>query len=273
MPWDQLLVHPALQSSLVPFVAGLVLAALFVPLGLSGIGATGGWLVGVYVIGDFAFEPLTATRKIVIVCASAVLIGVLSDLALKPARATRLVLVGIFAVTALWVFSTVLAQQPAARALGWGAACTTLALLLTTSMMALKADPVRAAAAGLGLGLGAGIAAILGASALLGQYGLALGSACGGVLLLAMVMRGRIRAGASLVLPVAVTAALLASGAVLLAQLDWWSAAALAGVPHAVRLPLAEKAPVWVQACMAALYAVLAAAGVSALAYLSIRGS
>ena len=91
--------------------------------------------------------------------------------------------------------------------------------------VSLHDRPVRAGAAGLFLGLGTGAGAIIGASALLGQYGLALGAACGAFLLLAMILGKRIVAGVTFTLTASVGAALVAAGALVLARLPWISLA------------------------------------------------
>jgi hypothetical protein len=124
----------------------------------------------------------------------------------------------------------------------------------------LREDPVRAGAAGLGLGLGAGVAAILGASAVYGLHGIALGAGSGAFLLVQMLTNRRSTAGAALTLPLAVTAGLLAAGAAVLAKLAWYAIVPLALIPLAVRLPVPAKGPVWLQAILASLYALALAA-------------
>jgi hypothetical protein len=54
---------------------------------------------------------------------------------------------------------------------------------------------------------------------------------------------------------------LFASGAVLLANLAWYALVPLALVPLAVRLPAAERWPIWLQAVVVALYALAPVAG------------
>jgi len=271
MNWQDLFSYAAFQSSVVPFVASLVVAALLIPLRLSGVGAAVGWLAAIYVIGNFAFEPLTATRKLVVVSAAAGAIGLLADFAFTPTRRIEFLLAVVFGGASVWVFWSVLSQQPPARAVAFAAGSAALAVWLTAGLTALQSDAVRTAAAGLGLGLGVGTAAILGASALLGQYGLALGAACGAVLFLVMALGKRVSAGASLALPVAAATALLAAGAVLLADLSAWAAAALAAVPLAVRLPLPRAAATWLQAFVAGFYALIVAASACVMAYVLSR--
>jgi hypothetical protein len=268
---QELLAHPAVQAAVAPLLVGLVVAALLLPLRLSGLAAVAGFLAAVVLIGNFSFSTLTATRKLVLVAAAAPLLGVLIDLALKPRRITGSVLGVLFGAAGLWVFWSVLAQQPFARGLGLGAAVVALPLWTVAATLPLSGDPVRAGAAGVGLGLGAGVGAVLGASALLGQYGMALGAASGGFLLLVMVLGRRVTAGASLTLSVSVGAALLACAAALLAQLPWTAAAVLGLVPVAVRLPLPDRMHPGIQAVVAVFYALVPAVGCWAAAWVASR--
>jgi len=268
---QELLNHPAIQSSIAPLFTALVIGGVLCRARLAGFGVAGGFLVTVYLVGNFALEPLTATRKLAVVGASAPLLGAIADRAFRPTGTAGLVLAAIFGGASIWVFWSVLVQQPTAAAVLAGGATAVLLLWLVAISLPLQDDPVRAGAAGLGLGLGVGTAAVLGASALLGQYGLALGSACGGFLLLVMFFGRRVAAGATLVLTVTVVCGLLSAGAVLLASLAWWAAAALALIPLAVRLPLPARAP-WMQTVLASVYALIVAAAACGLAYWASRG-
>lgn len=270
---EDLITNPFIQSSAAPFLAGLIVAVAFFRVRLAGLAAGAGFFATVWMIGNFGFSPLTATRKIVVLGAAAPALGVLADLAFKPTRATAPVLGTLFGAASLWVFWSVLGQKAISEQALLGAGVFALVLWMVAFSMSLNDDPVRAGAAGLFLGLGAGIGAVLGASAFLGQYGMALGAACGAFLLLVMILGKRVIAGATFTLTVSVVAALLASGAALLAQLPWSSLAALALVPVAVRLPLPEKLPVWVQAIVASVYSLAAAGSACFLAWQASRGA
>jgi hypothetical protein len=267
----ELLQNPIVQSSALPFAAGLLAAALLFPMRLGGLAAAAGFAAAVVAIGNFALEPLTVTRKIVVIGGAAALFGALADLAFKPTRSAGVVLGAVFAGAALWAFSTILGQKIPAEVALLGAGIAGFMWWLVAATTSLHYDPVRAGAAGLALGLGAGFAAVLGASGLLGQYGMALGAASGAFLLLVMVLGGRMEAGASLTLTVSVLAALIATGAVLLAGLHWYSLIALAMVPVLVRLPL-PRGPAWTQAVVASVYGFVAAGGALAVAWLASRG-
>jgi hypothetical protein len=121
-------------------------------------------------------------------------------------------------------------------------------------MIDLAGQPVRAGAAALMLGLGAGISAILGASALLGLYGIAIGAGAGAFLLVQMLIGRRLFAGATLALSASVAAGLVAAAALVLAQLPWYALIALGAIPLAVRLPASDRLPVWAQAFIVSLY-------------------
>ncbi len=264
---EELLAHPAVQAAVAPLAVGLAVAALLLPLRLSGLAAAAGFLTAVYLIGNFSFSTLTATRKLVVLATVAPFLGVIADFAFKPTRVAGPVLGALFGAAALWVFWSVLVQQPATHGLRIGAGVVALVGWTVAAAMPLQNDAVRAGAAGVGLGVGVGIGAVLGASALIGQYGIALGAAAGGFLLLVMLLGRRVRAGASLALTVSVGAALLACAAVLLAQLPWTAAAALGLVPLAVRLPLPDRSHPGIQAVIAVFYALVPAAGCWALAW------
>lgn len=268
---QELLRNPAVQSSAVPFLAALVAAALLYQVRLEGLAAIAGFLAAVALIGNFALEPLTATRKIVIVGTAAALLGTMTDLAFKPTRFGGSLLGLIFGVAAIWVFGTVLRQKLPVEAVLIGAGVVALTVWLVTASVALRHDPARAGANGLMLGLGAGTSAVLGASALIGQYGLALGAACGAFLVLLWILGPRVGAGHALTLTSSVLASLLAAGAVLLAQLHPLAVVPLALVPVAARLPL-SRAPLWMQPVIAAVYTGVPAACACALAWLSGRG-
>lgn len=269
---QDLLGNPAFQSSVAPFLAGLLAAGLLFPLRLGGLAAAAGFLATVYLVGDFTLEPLDSKRKLVLVAMAAPLLGVIADLAFKPTRASGPVLGAVFAAAGGWVFLNLLKQKSGADLALHGAGLAAFVVWTVAFSVSLQADALRAGAAGLGLGLGAGVGAVLGASALLGQYGMGLGAGCGAFLLLNMILGPRVAPGTTLTLTASVAASLVAAGAVLTGQLPWYALAALALVPVLVRLPLPKGAP-WTQAIAAALYAAAAAVGAWVLAWLASRGS
>lgn len=257
---DEWLSHPAVQGGIAPFAVALVATLLLRPFNLAGLAVAIGFGATAYLLNGLAFEPLTATRKIIVAAGAATLIGIVVDVAARSVRAAGIALAIAFGAVAVWVFWTVLAQKAPLEAVRL-ALIPVLAVAVTVALThALREDSVRAGAAGLGLGLGVGVAAILGASAVYGLYGIALGAGSGAFLLVQMLTNRRATAGAALTLPLAVAAALLAAGAAVLAKLAWYAIVPLVLVPLAVRLPVPAKGPVWLQAIVASVYALALAA-------------
>ncbi len=259
--------HPAVQGGVAPFVAGLVAAILLGRFRLAGLAVAAGFCTCAYLLNGLAFAPLTATRKIILVTVAAAATGVLVDGFARSARASGIALALAFGAAAIWVFWSVLAQRPL-HAAAWSGAIAAIAVAVTVWLNhAMREAPVRAGASAVGLGVGAGIAAILGASATYGLYGIAIGAGAGAFLLVQMITNRKTAAGATLTLAAAVGAALFAAGAVLLAKLAWYALVPLVLVPLAVRLPAPERAPVWLQALLLSVYALAAAAASWVLAW------
>jgi hypothetical protein len=254
------------QIGLAPFVVALAVALAGYPLRLSGLAAGAGFLTAVYLTGNLHFQPLDTPRKLILVGAVvAPLLGALADLAFRPTRAAGIVLGALFGLAALWVYAAALGQRPTA----YGAPIVLLVLWTVAWMISLDAEPVRAGAAGVGLGAGVAAAAILGGASPVGNYGIALGAACTGFLLLGMLSGGRAAAGTSFTLAAGVIGSLLLSSALLLGKVPWYSGAALALVPLAARLPLPERAGAFAQGLVALIYVSIVAGAAGAFAWLA----
>lgn len=253
-------------------MVGLVVALLLSPLRLGGLAIIAGFAACVQLTSGFEFAPLTATRKVVLVALAAAALGPVFDFVLKPARIGNALITLAAGAAPLWVFWPVLTQKagPESWLLGTVMAATT-AFMVGGGLTRLAADGVRAGAAALGGGLGAGIGAILGASISYGLLGIAIAAAAGGYLLPQMLRGKRSDAGATLALPAMMTVALIAGGAMMLAQLPWYSVLALALVPLAATIPLPARAPVALQAVAVSLSASAVAAVACGLAYAASR--
>lgn len=265
---QELLGNPAVQGGVAPFVVALVAVLLLAPLRLGGLAVAAAFLTVMYFVSGLTFTPLTATRKILVLSIAAPAVGVLADFAFKPTRIGVAVLVVCAAAGALWAFWPVLARRPATEAWLLGAsAVVSVAFIVGFAQAFLATDAVRAGSAGLALGFGAGVAAILGASNVYGLYGIALGAGAGAFLLPQMITGKKSHAGFTFTLSVTLTAGLVAAGAMILAKLPWFSLLVLALVPAGARLPVPERAPVWLQAVLLSLYGFMIAGAACALAW------
>lgn len=256
---QQWLHHPAVQSGLAPFVAALITAELFQRLRLSGLAIIVGFAVTVYLVGNFAVDPLTATRKIIWLGIGSSLVGILFNF--FTGFLWRPVLTVLAAAAAVWVSLRILQQQPLGLAMQWGVGCALYVAWLAFWMDGLQHDSVRAGSAGMALGLGTGGAAVLGGSALLGQFNLAVGAAAGAYLLIQMLTNNRLPGGRSYTLPLSLITGLSGSVAVLTTQLPWHALPLLAIIPVVARIPLGEKLALWGQSLLFSVITLGCAAG------------
>lgn len=262
---QELLNHPAVQAGLVPFLVALVTAELFQRIKLSGLAIIAGFAATVYLASDFNFEPLTASRKIVLAGLLCALFAL--PLSLLKARWVGPLLAVLGGAVAVWVALRILLQQETPFMLLWGVGCAVYVAILVWGMDKLENEPMRAANAATALGIGTGGAALVGASGLLGQFGLAIGAAAAAHLLIQMISNQPLPAGRSFTLPVALILGLTGCMAVLSAQLPWYVLPVLAGIPLvAWLLPLFKQA-VWVQSLALALATFAFATGTIYLAW------
>lgn len=260
--------HPAVQGGIAPFIAGLVVALALGRVRLAGLAVVAAFATAVFFVAGFSFTPLTATRKIILLGFAAPIIGMLADFAFKPTKIGTVLLALAGGAAALWAFWPVLAQKEAAQAwLLGGTAVVCVVWLIGFSQLYLSGHGVRAGAAGLGLGLGTGSAAIIGASASYGLYAIALGAGAGAFLLPQMITGKKTEAGATFMLTATLIAGLIAAGAMVLAELRWYSVLVLALVPIAATLPVPEKAPLWLQAVLVSLSTFVVAGAACALSW------
>ena len=249
-----------MQGGVAPFAVALAVAFALFAFRLAGLAIVAGLGTAVYLIGGFAFPPVSAQQKILLLALAVPALGVIVDLAFKPARAAGPILGFLFGLAVLWVGWNVLKQKDTQGAVVMGVSVALLVAWFTAASFALRDDPVRAGAAALALGLGLGVSAVLSASGSYGQYAASIGAGAGAFLLVQMLLGRGIAAGATLTLSAGAACGLITAGALLGAPFPWYAAAALTLVPVAVLLPL-PKAGVRIQAVAASFYA-----GIPALA-------
>ncbi len=237
---QELLNHPAVQAGLAPFLVALITAGLFHRIKLAGLAIIAGFATTIYLASDFSIEPLTSSRKIILAGLCSALFAI--PLIILKARWIGAFLALLGGVTAVWVVQGILQHQPVQTMLLWGAGCAAYVALLVWGMDMLRNDPARAGSAATALGIGTGGAALVGASALLGQYGLSIGSAAAALAFFYMVSNKPFPPGRIFTLPIALIAGLTGCLAVLSAKLPWYVLPVLAAIPIAAHLvPLPGK--------------------------------
>jgi hypothetical protein len=264
---EELLGNPAVQGGVAPFVTALLVSLALAPLRLGGLAVIAAFAVCMYLVSGIQLTPLTATRKLLLVAVAAAALGPVVDFAFKPARVGTIALALAAGAATLWVFWPVIVQKGGLQAwLLGGIAALSVGFATGVAYQRLGGDGVRAGACALALGLGAGVGAFLAASLSYALYGVGLAAAAGGLLLPQMIRGKATFAGATLTLPATIIGMLVACGAMLLAQLPWYSVLVLALVPAAASLP-GPNGAAWLQAVVFSLYGFVVVAGAWLLAW------
>lgn len=263
--------HPAVQAALVPFIVAGVLALALARTRWLALAVASGLVVELALTVGFAIEPLSAVRKLMLVTFAGTVIAVILEAAgVELRRGVTVALAAAAAMAAVWVLQRVLVQKEAAAAVGLGAGAAAFVFAVVGgTLQAAAASPLRAAVVAAALGWGAGVLALFGASALLAQLGLALGTAGAAVALVQMIRAQESPLGWTLALPAALGAALVGLLASATGELPWYSLLPLPLVPWAARLVRTPSGALWrsgLGAGCAALVPVALAVGVAWLA-------
>jgi hypothetical protein len=255
---DELLANPAIQAGVAPFLAALLVAGALRRTRLLGFAITVGFAVVIALAIGFSFESMTSTRKLVLVGMAAGFAMLAIEAARVPSTpSVRMALAAAAAAGAIWVIWRVLQQKEAGVALLAGAAAALYLVALVESTNRNSEDGVRASVICLVLGLGAGALALLGASALLAQVGIAIGAAAGATLLVQMLMGQRAPGGWTLAYPAAVVSGLVCLLSVFTGALPWYCLLPTLAAPWAVRLVPAGERPVWLTSILTAVVALI----------------
>jgi hypothetical protein len=249
------LTHPVVQSAVVPLVVGFVWAWLLRPHSgiLAGLGFAVAFGASVYLVMGFQWAPITSTRKIVMVGAGAVVMGLMVEIFLRHHRGRYLLLALGGVAAALWLIWPIVQRKEFSEVLMWFAGAVAYCAWLGAGMDALNSKPVNLIVATISLGIGTAVSALLGASALLGQLGGAL-AAVAGAYALAFVISGEFEPRAVFSYPAAVLGAMIGVAAAVYAKVPWTALAALAFIPALAQLPVPRNWGVLQRGLLVAFY-------------------
>lgn len=268
---DELLGHPAIQSGAAPFVVALAFSAALARTRMLALAQVAGFLTLAALAIGFSFESLTSTRKLVLIGSATALLAVAIEWRGLPRRAVQVAVVVAVAAASTWMLWRLLAQKDLGAALLAAALAAAYVAAVAGATLHVSTDPVRGAAAGLMLGLGTGALGVLGASAVLGLAGIAVGAAAGATLLVQM-LRGRpADPGTSISLPASSIAAMVGVLAVLSASLPWFALLPVLAAPWATRLVPLTVRPLWLRAFLTAAAALVPMAVAVAAAWFAPR--
>lgn len=244
---EEWLLHPAVQSALIPFVVALmaVFVLRFMRWYFAGLAVMAGFYAAVYFIYGFEFFPLRSTNKILVLGLAAIVVGLVLDVI--PSRKARWPLLFVAgAGAAIWLAWPALGRYEWQELALIGGGGVLFVGWMTAMMEGLGDKPVNADSAALSVAVGVGITSLLGATALYGQLGSAIAAAAGARWLFNAFGK-ETAAGANMMLPVGLLCGLLAYGALVYASLPWYNLALLSLIPLLARVPVPEGWSVWLR--------------------------
>lgn len=244
---DELLANPAIQGGVAPFLVALVIAGLFLRLNiLAGLAIAAGFVTTVMLTTGIAFEPMTSTRKITLLVMVIPVLAIVLQLIDKYNDFTIKVFYTFAAAAVLWVLWPVIKNNPSIEMLFLTLSYIAYAGWMMKMFMRMSEEPaIVASTAATGVGIAIGGAALIGASALLGQLGLALAAAGGAFLLIQLLTKNAEDSGLTLTMTSAMIAALVLPAAIEYAQVPWIVLPIVAIIPLLAFYPFENENRVW----------------------------
>lgn len=228
-----LLIHPAIQAGVIPFLLTLALALLLMRMtpGFSDIAPLLAFLLALMVIFGASDASSPWIQKIVVVCILAILMGVLLDRVLIHPIYLGAILWLMGMAGGAWVLLPEFKEMNSSAALLIGVMLTFYPAWLTWGVSEMRFRPIQAYSTLTLLGLGTGVGAVFGKSLLVGQLALAMGFASGAVVYLIIIANKDYPASFKITLPFGITIGLLGACALTYASFSPVSLVILALIP------------------------------------------
>ncbi|MDH5300027.1 MAG: hypothetical protein OEW58_01535 [Gammaproteobacteria bacterium] len=237
--------NPAFQGGIAPFAVGLVLSLLLLRAGaLQGVALLAGFLLTTALTVGLGWEPLTSTRKIVLmvilIAVFSLFVSWLKGTGKGEGLLTGLVLAGLTWV--LWPYLARLTLMDNLVVLGSIVAFAVWTVIMTALLRNKSRLSSGTAIGAMAIGLGA--CAVIGASALYGQMAMSIGAAALGYVL-AQIIGNSSNAQSGWVLTAIGGGAIAIMGpaSAIYAQVPWMSLLALAAIPLLAQFDFSGKIP------------------------------
>ena len=244
---DSLLAHPAIQGGVLPFIIAFVISLVFFRVNLlAGLAIVAGFAVMVQLTTGFSFSPMTSTRKIILLILIAPAIAFIFQLWYKNLEGLSKIGALFAAIALLWVLWPVLMRAPVSDIFFPALSYVIYAAWMMMIFMRMAELPaVTAGTASMMTGFTIGGAALIGASALLGQMGMVLAATGAGFLLVQLLTKSEEAAGLSFTMSSGLLAALLLPAAIVYAKVPWLVLPIAALIPLIAIYPFADDEPSW----------------------------
>ena len=276
----ELLAHPAIQAAIAPFIVALAIALLFRRMGTIsfGLAIIGGFFTTVLLTTGLALQPLTSTRKIILVSLCLPFLLPLMELSLRKIsvineRWQPVIMIAIptvlLVVAINWIIWPVLSRQAISEAWPMLARVSLYVGVLGVMFlgMARLKQPEKSAAQGasiFALALGTAVTSMIAASALYSQWAFSIVAAVGSLLLISLfrnpkiaVKQGAGHLGIFGLFAAVVPLALIGAAATVYAQLSGGVLLCLAAIPLVAGWSAIKVERPWLRLVMTGLLALL----------------
>lgn len=232
---NELLNHPAIEAGVLPFVIALIAGAILPKryAWWSTVVFAVAYFIAAWLILDGRLTPLSSSRKLVILGIGAVVIGVVAHLSFSATTLQR-VLITLAVIAVGWLIWPKLIRLDITQQIIIGGGAAIYAIWLTFAFHQLRDEDIASSVSATILGFATGLCALIGASSLLGELGIAVGSGAAAISFYGL--KKRIDHSAGFYFSISVLCALIGIAAVLYAKVPWYSLIALASIPLAAML-------------------------------------
>ena len=244
---NDLLTHPAIQAGVAPFIIAFIISLIFVRISLlAGLALLAGFASMVLSTTGFSFSPMTSTHKLTLLVLFAPVIAMLFQFGVRNLDASLKLFGALAGLAVLWVLWPVIARGPLGDILVPTLTYVFYAIWMTGMFARMSEMPaITAGTSVMASGIAIGGAALIGASALLGQMGIALGAAGGAYLLVQLLFRNEEPAALTFTLTGGLMAALLLPMAIVYAKVPWLVLPLVALIPLISYYPFVDDEFVW----------------------------
>jgi len=244
---EELLSHPAIQGGVAPFIIAFLISLIFVRANLlAGFAVVAGFICLVMLATGISFSPLTSTRKLTLLVLVIPVLALLLQLSRQYTETAFKVFYVLASVGVIWILWPVISRNPSWETLFLTLSYVIYAAWMMGMFMRMSELPASTAGiAGTASGFAIGGCALIGASALLGQMGIALGASAAAFLLVQLIFRSEEFADLTFTMTSGLIAALLLPMAIVFADVPWVVLPLVALIPLIAVYPFADEDCVW----------------------------
>jgi hypothetical protein len=244
---EELFAHPAIQGGIAPFIVAFVIALIFMRINVfAGLAVVAGFITMVLLTTGFSFSPMTSTRKLTLLVLLVPVIAFLLQISHKYTDTVLKACYGLAGLAMIWILWPVIMRTPVSEIILPVISYVVYAAWMMGMFMRMSELPAATAGtAAMTTGFAIGGSSLIGASALLGQMGMVLGSTAAAFLLVQLIFRREEFADLTFTMTSGLIAALLLPAAIVYAKVPWLVLPLVALIPLISIYPFADEENVW----------------------------